>query len=115
MSFGVGLWRRCVVNYRSWVCCWLAIFVTGPLVGEEIKGLKISGEKFTYDDGKLSFKGIIVKPAGKGPFAGVVVSHGMGGNGERFGSPKAKEFAKWGFVTIAPDYTHSNGQGNREE
>ena len=83
--------------------------------GEELKGLRLDGEKFSFEDGKLSFRGILVKPEGKGPFPAVLISHGMGSTGERFGRPKASEFVKWGFVCIAPDYAHSDPKGDRKD
>jgi dipeptidyl aminopeptidase/acylaminoacyl peptidase len=45
----------------------------------------------------------------------VLISHGLGGNAAQFGLPKAREFVKWGFVCIAPDYTHSEPKGDRKE
>ena len=81
---------------------------------EDLKGLQIDGEKFRFADGSLSFDGILVKPKGKGPFPAVLISHGLGGNAERFGGQKAREFVKWGFVCIAPEYTHANPRGDRQ-
>jgi dipeptidyl aminopeptidase/acylaminoacyl peptidase len=75
---------------------------------EEMKGLKLEGNRFTFEDGKVAVRGILVKPEGKGPFPAILISHGLGGNAERFGTPKAREFAGRGFVCIAPDYTHSD-------
>src|SRR5262249_55412366 len=49
-----------------------------------------------------------------GPFPAVLISHGMGSNAEQFGTAKAKDFVKWGFVCIAPDYTHSDAKGDRK-
>lgn len=80
----------------------------------ELKGLKVDGEKFTFSDGSVSFNGIMVKPKGKGPFPAILISHGLGGNAQQFGMPKAREFVQWGFVCIAPDYTHANRQGERK-
>jgi dienelactone hydrolase len=73
-----------------------------------IKGLRIDGDKFKFDDGDLVFNGILLKPEGKGPFPAVLISHGRGGSSENFGRPKAQMMAKWGFVCIAPDYTFSD-------
>lgn len=95
----------CLLLWLALGCC---------LQAQEVKGLKLDGERFTFTDGDLSFSGILVKPAGKGPFPAVLISHGLGGNGERFGRSKASEFSKWGFVCISPDYTHANGQGDRK-
>ena len=81
----------------------------------DMKGLRLNGETFTFEEGKLSFRGILVKPTGKGPFPAVLISHGMGSNGERFGRMKAREFVKWGFVCISPDYAHSDPNGDRKD
>src|SRR5262249_6588627 len=87
-----------------------------PAIGApELKGLRIDGDKFTFEEGKLSFRGILIKPEGKGPFPAVLISHGMGSNGDQFGRPKAREFVKWGFVCIAPDYAHSDPKGDRKD
>jgi dienelactone hydrolase len=80
----------------------------------EVKGLKLDGERFTFADGELSFSGVLIKPPGKGPYSGLLISHGLGGNGERFGRMAARDFVKLGFVCIAPDYTHSNPRGDRK-
>jgi dipeptidyl aminopeptidase/acylaminoacyl peptidase len=82
---------------------------------EEIPGLTVQGEKFTYDDGQLKFTGLLQKPAGKGPFPALLISHGLGGSAERFGGPKCREFVKRGFVCLAPEYTHSNPRGDRKD
>lgn len=81
---------------------------------DKVEGFKLQGEAFSFDDGKLKFTGILVKPAGKGPFPALLISHGLGGNAERFGGPKAKEFASRGYICIAPNYTHSERQGDRK-
>ena len=51
--------------------------------------------------------GILLKPEGKGPFPGVLISHGLGGSAQSFGLNKAREMVKWGVVCIAPNYTHT--------
>jgi dienelactone hydrolase len=80
----------------------------------ELPGLRIAGETFTFADGTLSFRGMLVRPHGNGPFPAVLISHGMGSTGERFGRAKARVFAEWGFVCIAPDYAHSERNGDRK-
>lgn len=85
------------------------------LRAEELKGLRRDGDRFTYQDGALTVRGIILKPEGKGPFPAILISHGLGGNAERFGLPKARDFVKWGFVCIAPDYAHSEAKGDRKD
>jgi dienelactone hydrolase len=67
----------------------------------------LNGDRWTYRDGDFAMNGILLKPEGKGPFPAVLISHGLGGTAENFGMAKAREMVKWGFVCIAPDYTHS--------
>jgi dienelactone hydrolase len=75
---------------------------------------QLNGERWTYRDGEFVMSGILLKPEGKGPFPAVLISHGLGGSAESFGLTKAREMVKWGFVCIAPSYTHSAGaRGNR--
>jgi len=81
---------------------------------EELKDLRIDGDKFTIGEGKTAVRGILLKPEGKGPFPAILISHGMGSSGEKFGLSKAREWVKWGFVCIAPDYTHSDPKGDRK-
>lgn len=105
-------------RFASFWC--VAAVLAGLLLGsvaraDDLKGLRIDGERFTFEEGNLSFRGIIVRPKGKGPFPAVIISHGMGSTGERFGRPKADEFVKWGFVCIAPDYAHGEANGNRKD
>jgi dienelactone hydrolase len=71
------------------------------------KQFQLSGEHWTYRDGDFVMNGILLKPEGNGPFPAVLISHGLGGSSESFGLNKAREMVKWGFVCIAPDYTHS--------
>ena len=83
---------------------------------EPLPGFKLEGSKWTYNDGQLSMEGILIKPDGNGPFPAILISHGMGGNAAGFGAMKAAEFVKWGFVCIAPNYTHAGpvvGRGPR--
>jgi len=78
-------------------------------------GFKVEGDRWTYSEGARTFKGILLQPEGKGPFPGLLVSHGMGGSAETFSRRKAQEFVKWGFVCVAPDYTHVDNKGDRKE
>jgi dipeptidyl aminopeptidase/acylaminoacyl peptidase len=95
--------------------CVLVILGAAPAGrGEGLDGFRLDGTKFRFDDGKVTVSGILLKPAGKGPFPAVLVSHGMGSTAEQFGTAKAREFVKWGFVCIAPDYTHGNAKGDRK-
>jgi dienelactone hydrolase len=107
---------------RTQVCCGIQVFSLCLALGvalqsaqaAEVKGFKLDGERFTFSDGELSFSGVLIKPPGKGPHSGLLVSHGLGGNAERFGRMKARDFVKLGFVCIAPDYTHSSPRGDRK-
>jgi len=69
----------------------------------------LSGERWSYQDGSFTMSGILLKPPGKGPFPAVLISHGLGGSAQSFGMNKAREMVQWGFVCIAPDYTHTGG------
>lgn len=80
-----------------------------------IQDFKLEGQEWTcVADGK-PLQGILVKPEGKGPFAALLISHGLGGNAKQFALPKAREFAKAGMVCIATDYTHSQPGKDRSE
>jgi len=68
---------------------------------------KLTGDRWTYREGEFTMNGVLLKPEGKGPFPAVLISHGLGGSAESFGLNKAREMVKWGFVCIAPSYTHS--------
>jgi dipeptidyl aminopeptidase/acylaminoacyl peptidase len=76
-----------------------------PLHAED--ELRLEGERWTYREGDREVTGILVKPEGDGPFPAVLISHGRGGSGVSFGLQKAREMVAWGFVCIAPDYTHA--------
>lgn len=80
--------------------------LTGTLAAQT---MKLDGERWTYMDGDFTMNGILLKPEGKGPFPAVLISHGLGGNAQSFGMNKAREIVKWGYVCIAPDYTHTAG------
>ncbi|MGC3969041.1 MAG: alpha/beta fold hydrolase [Pirellulales bacterium] len=73
----------------------------------DLLGFKLDGEQWTYELEKLQFDGILLKPEGEGPFPAVLISHGLGGSAESFGLQKAREMVNWGFVCIAPNYTHN--------
>jgi acetyl esterase/lipase len=79
--------------------------------GATLKGFQLDGERWTYRDGDFTMDGIFMKPAGKGPFPAVLISHGMGGNAQAFGGMKAREMVQWGMVCIAPNYTHAGTAG----
>ncbi|MBE7498088.1 MAG: alpha/beta fold hydrolase [Verrucomicrobiaceae bacterium] len=97
---------------------WLAVFVWIAVTARaaSLPGtFKLEGERWTYQEGNLEMRGILLKPAGKGPFPAVLISHGLGGNAQGFGMMKAREMAAWGMVCIAPDYTHAGRAGDRAE
>jgi acetyl esterase/lipase len=71
-----------------------------------IKDLRIDGQRWTCVADGQPLSGILVKPAGKGPFPAILINHGMGSNADQFGTMKAREFVKWGMVCIATDLTH---------
>ena len=73
-----------------------------PLAGFELKG-----DQWTYRDGDFSIHGVLLKPDGDGPFPGIVISHGLGGNAQNIMRNTGREFVKMGFVCIATDYTHN--------
>jgi enterochelin esterase-like enzyme/alpha-beta hydrolase superfamily lysophospholipase len=80
---------------------------------EPLPGFKLDGERWTYEGDGLSMHGILLKPQGEGPFPGVLISHGLGGNSTGFGLNKARELVRWGFVCIACDYAHAASGGQR--
>lgn len=83
----------------------LALLLASPLPAAD--GLVLEGERWAYREGDWEMTGILVKPEGEGPFPAVVISHGRGGSAGSFGLQKAREMVSWGFVCIAPDYTHA--------
>ena len=66
-----------------------------------------SGTNFTYTDSNRTFTGIMLKPDGAGPFAGLVINHGAGGSVTNYSLQKAREISPWGSVCIAPNLTHA--------
>ena len=57
----------------------------------------------------FDLQGILLKPAGAGPFGAVIISHGAGGNAGALPRTLAIEMRRWGLVGIATNYTHSAG------
>jgi dienelactone hydrolase len=57
----------------------------------------------------VDLQGILLKPAGAGPFPAVVISHGAGGNASGYARMIAAEMVRWGVVGIAVNYTHAGG------
>ena len=60
------------------------------------------GTNFVYSDTQRTFGGVMLKPTGNGPFAGVVINHGAGGTASGYSLPKAREMSGWGMVAIGP-------------
>lgn len=72
-----------------------------------------SGTNFTYTDTGRSFTGIMLKPAGNGPFPAVIINHGAGGTANGYSLMKARELVNWGLVCIGATLTHvANGETN---
>lgn len=71
------------------------------------------GATWTYrgslDGVTFDLQGILLKPAGPGPFGAVVISHGAGGNVSALPQTIAIEMRRWGLVGVATNYTHSAG------
>ncbi|HYF36092.1 MAG TPA: prolyl oligopeptidase family serine peptidase [Prosthecobacter sp.] len=85
-----------------------------PKAAPNIKNFKIEGERWTCEADGRPITGILVRPAGKGPFPAILINHGMGSNAEQFGMMKAREFVKWGFVCIATDLAHGRAGQNAD-
>ena len=69
------------------------------------------GATWTYrgslDGVTFDLQGILLKPAGPGPFGAVIISHGAGGNVSALPRTIAIEMRRWGLVGVATNYTHS--------
>ena len=63
----------------------------------------------TVDGTKYDLSGVLLKPAGPGPFPAVILSHGSEGSAQFFASLIAPTMVQWGLVCIATNYTHSAG------
>ncbi|MDD5138733.1 MAG: dienelactone hydrolase family protein [Verrucomicrobiales bacterium] len=66
---------------------------------------------WTYTDMQRSFTGILLKPAGGGPFPAVIINYGTGGSlfgTNNYAINKANEMLPWGLVCIAPNLTHGS-------
>lgn len=81
----------------------------------DLPGLRLDDERWAYKQVNREFDGILLRPEGRGPFPAVLISHGLGGGAESFGLQKAREMVRWGYVCIAPNYTHNRRalEGNR--
>jgi dienelactone hydrolase len=93
---------------RRWLlAAVLPLLLARPVAAEPLPGFKLDGNKWTYKDDTVTMDGVFFKPDGAGPFPAILISHGRGGNADGFGAAKARELVKWGFVCIAPNYTHA--------
>jgi dienelactone hydrolase len=63
----------------------------------------------TLDGTTVDLQGILLKPRGRGPFPGVVLSHGAGGNAQSYSREVGRVMRAWGLVCIAVNYTHAVG------
>ena len=72
-----------------------------------------SGATWTYrgtvDGTTYDLSGVLLKPAGAGPFPAVILSHGSEGSAAFFASLTAPTMLQWGLVCIATNYTHASG------
>jgi dienelactone hydrolase len=99
-----------------------AIHAMGTAIAQEVKtpkiaDLRLSGEEWSCTADESAVKGMLLKPAGDGPFPAIILSHGLGGNAQTMMRMRGAELVKWGFVCIATDYTHagkSGGRGNQD-
>jgi dienelactone hydrolase len=67
----------------------------------------------TVDGMTVDLEGILLKPAGAGPFPAVVISHGGGGSARTFSLGMGQEMRGWGLVAIGTNYTHAGGVAQR--
>lgn len=63
----------------------------------------------TVDGVRYQLTGVLLAPAGSGPFPAVVLSHGSGGSARMIANEVGRTMVGWGFVCIAVDYTHAAG------
>jgi dienelactone hydrolase len=76
-----------------------------------------NGATWTYaaSDGGTEYRleGILLLPAGGGPFPGVVVSHGAGGLPSSYSARIGRVMVTWGLAVIATRYTHAANNDGR--
>ena len=63
----------------------------------------------TVDGTDYDLAGVLLKPPGPGPFPAVILSHGSRGSAAGFASLIGPTMVRWGLVSIAVNYTHSEG------
>lgn len=70
-----------------------------------------AGATWTYRDTldgiAYDLAGVLYKPAGNGPFPGLVLSHGHGGSAPSIGRSIGAKVVAWPLVVIATNYTHA--------
>ena len=87
---------------------------SSPLAGFTLTGdpTASSGATWTYQataGGTVyDLQGILMRPAGAGPFPAVIISHGAGGSANGYGRSIATQMVRWGLVCIATNYTHAD-------
>jgi dienelactone hydrolase len=64
---------------------------------------------YTATDGGVAYDldGILLLPAGAGPFPGVLISHGKGGTPTNYSAGVGRVMVGWGMAVIATMYTHA--------
>ena len=71
----------------------------------------LAGATWSYtstDDGvAYDLDGILLLPAGAGPFPGVVISHGKGGTPNNYSAGVGRVMVGWGMAVIGTMYTHA--------
>lgn len=87
----------------------------GTLAGFAITGDPVSagGATWTYQATRsgvaYDLQGVLLKPAGPGPFPAVIISHGGGGSAAGYSRAIGQVMVSWGLVSIATNYTHADG------
>jgi dienelactone hydrolase len=116
--------RRGVVVLLA-IAAWTAILACGrspaaPSAPDPLDGFELTGNPESATGARWSFEarvagvdydlgGILLKPAGSGPFPAVIISHGNNSNAGRYSLDVATEMVSWGLVAIATSYTHAAG------
>lgn len=94
----------------------------GPAAGVDCAAFLVTGDPtadrgapWTYestDDGvDYRLSGVLLAPAGAGPFPAVVVSHGRMGSATDYGARAGDRLRDLGLVAIATNYTHGSVTG----
>jgi dienelactone hydrolase len=82
------------------------LVVTGDAEGPEGARWTL---RTTLDGVFLDIQGVLLKPAGSGPFPAVIISHGLEQGPYDYSLAIAREMRGWGLVCIGPGYTHATG------